>query len=113
MVPMLRWGLLRSNFAFAMSSFSLLASDASDDLSRDRLGRLLIRVELHGVRRATLRARTQISSVAEHFCERYVRADHLTRPSLVHPLDLSAPGRQVADDVAHVVLGSHHLDRHD
>src|SRR2546425_11571253 len=105
MVPMLRWGLLRSNFAFAMSlrpsclprrpkavmCWWLLASDSSDDLSRDRLGRLLIRVELHGVRRATLRARTQIRSVAEHFCERYVRADHLTRPSLVHSLDLSAP----------------------
>src|SRR5438270_6221546 len=51
-VPTLRWGLERSNFCLAMAY--LLPSDPSDDLAGDRFRNLLIRVELHRVRRATL-----------------------------------------------------------
>src|SRR5438093_8421632 len=108
-VPTLRWGLDRSNFCFAMS----LASHAGHDLARDRLGNFLVGVELHGVRRATLGARTQVGSVAEHVREGHLCPDDLARPPLVHPGDLAPPPGEVADDVAHVVLGRHHLNGHD
>ena len=35
------------------------------------------------------------------------------RAALLHPLDPTAPRGEVADDVAHVVLGRDDLDRHD
>src|SRR5882762_2259097 len=83
MVPMLRWGLVRSNFFLAMvylGSVScpwrlvgaashrqvLLTAHPGDDLARDRLGDLLVGVELHRVGRPPLCARAQIRSVAEH-----------------------------------------------
>src|ERR1700730_12020005 len=54
-VPVFRCGLVRSNFAFAIASVLLLfPANAGDDFLGDRLGNLLVRVELHGVRRATL-----------------------------------------------------------
>src|SRR5215213_8978789 len=51
-VPTLRCGLVRSNFCFAMGA-PLLASYPGHDLAGDRLGYLLVGVELHGVGRAT------------------------------------------------------------
>ncbi len=61
-------------------------------------------MELHGVRGATLGARTQVSSVAEHIGQRYLRIDHVAAALLLHPLDLAAAGRKVSNDVAHVVV---------
>src|SRR5256885_4874775 len=67
MVPMLRWGLSRTNCFLAISPVllslcrlgtqPLLASNPGHDLTGDRLGDLLIGMELHRVRRATLGAR--------------------------------------------------------
>ena len=65
------------------------------------------------VRRATLRARTQVGSVAEHVGQRYLGPHHVAVPPLLHALDLTPPGGQVADHVAHVVLRGDHLDGHD
>src|SRR6478735_11915914 len=119
MVPMLRCGLVRSNLALAMavpyslSVCELFAANALDDFFGDRLGNLLVRVELHGVRRATLGARTEVSSVAEHLSQGHLGIDHVRRATLLHPLDAATPRREVTDDVAHVVLGGDDLDRHD
>src|SRR3954451_25141730 len=119
MVPMLRCGLVRSNLALAMAvpyslaDCELLAANALDDLFGDRLGNLLVGVELHGVRRATLGARTEVSSVAEHLSERDLRPHHVRGAALLHPLDATTPRREVTDDVTHVVLGRDDLDGHD
>src|SRR5919199_3354600 len=136
MVPMLMWGFERSNFCLAIwfssrrgpcpdsaprgelsrllgSLLRLLPPHPGDDLAGDRLGYLLVGVELHRVRRASLRARAQIRSVAEHIRERNLSPDHLARAPLLHALHATAPAGQVADDVAHVVLGRHHFDPHD
>src|SRR5215211_5040736 len=116
MVPMLRCGLVRSNLALAMAvPYSLavrelFAANALDDFFGDRLGNLLVRVELHGVRRATLGARAEVSSVAEHLSEGDLSPYHVRRAALLHPLDPAAPRREVTDDVTHVVLGGDDLD---
>src|SRR3954451_23124722 len=116
MVPMLRCGLVRSNLALAMAvPYSLavrelFAANALDDFFGNRLRYLLVRVELHGVRRATLGARTEVSSVAEHLSEGHLGVHHVRRASLFHPLDPTTARREVADDVAHVVLGGDDLD---
>src|SRR5437588_7712748 len=104
-VPTLRWGFDRSNFFLARS----LASHPGDDLAGDRLGNFLVGVELHRVRRATLGPRAQVGSVAEHVRQRDLSPDDLTGAPLLHPLDLPTPAGEVADDVAHVVLGRHDL----
>src|SRR2546422_9207030 len=116
MVPMLRCGLVRSNLALAMAvpyslAFrELLAANALDDFFGDRLGHRLVRVELHGVRRATLSPRTEVSSVAEHLSERDLSPHQVRGAPLLHPLDPTPSRGQVADDVAHVVLGRDDLD---
>src|SRR6266545_6063582 len=91
----------------------LLAAHPADDLFLDGCWRLLVRIELHRVRRATLGARTQVGSVAEHLREGHVSTDDLAVAPLLHAADLAAAGREVTDDVTHVVLGSDDLDRHD
>src|SRR3954451_24030 len=119
MVPMLRCGLVRSNLALAMavpcslSVCELFAANALDDFFGNRLRHLLVRVELHGVGRATLGARTQVGSVAEHLSQRDLTPYHVGGAALLHPLDTAPPRGEVADDVAHVVLGGDDLDRHD
>src|SRR5437588_12853846 len=100
-VPTLRWGFDRSNFFLARS----LASHPGDDLAGDRLGNFLVGVELHRVRRATLGARTQVGSVAEHVRQGDLSPHHLAGAALLHSLDLPPPAGEVADDVSHVVLG--------
>src|SRR5262247_3118852 len=104
-VPMFRCGFVRSNFCFDMGLpraplFGwLLAADAGDDLLCDRLGHLLVRVELHRVCRSALGARAEVGSVAEHFGQRHLGPDNLRVPALLHSLDLAPARRQVADDV--------------
>src|SRR4051812_42595816 len=127
MVPMLTCGLVRSNLAFATGVLlwtcvgtpydapfglvrpGLLARGLRDDLLRHIAGNLGVGVELHGVARAALGLRPQVTDVAEHLRE---RDQGLHRPhptSLLHRLDRAAAGVEVADDVTHVVLGSDHL----
>ncbi len=55
----------------------LFAAIALDDFFGDRLGNLLVRVDLHGVRRATLGARTEVSNVAEHLSQGHLGIDHV------------------------------------
>src|SRR5690348_10596595 len=100
MVPMLTWGLVRSNFAFAtgcslrMDCFAVrrtgllavfvagitsfdersLASGLLDDLLRDALGNFGVGVELHAVARPALGAAAQVAHVTEHLRQRYLRA---------------------------------------
>src|ERR1700722_7417672 len=64
----------------------LLPLRPGDDLLGDRLRNLVVRMELHRVRGATLGARTQVSRVAEHIGERDQRLDDVARPLLIHAL---------------------------
>src|SRR5215210_7926260 len=111
-VPTLRCGLVRSNFCLAIG-VPLLASYPGNDLTGDRLGHLLVGVELHRVGSATLGARPQVGSVSEHVTEGHLALDDLARTALLDALDPAPPAGDVADDVAHVVVGRHHLDGHD
>src|ERR687885_616037 len=104
MVPTLMWGFERSNFCLAMKGSSaprsslrppLLPAHPGDDLARDRLRNFLVGVELHGVGRATLRARPKVSSVAEHLGQRNLSPHDVARPPLLHPLDAAAPAGEV------------------
>src|SRR6478752_3859322 len=142
MVPMLTCGLVRSNLALATgflspwfrsrarvwgvrggarrprtewpaTGHSLLAGRLGDDLLGDVLRDLGVRVEHHGVARPSLGAAAQVAHVAEHLRERDQRLDDASAGALVHRLDGSAPGVQVADDVTHVLFGGDDLDRHE
>src|SRR6266545_183301 len=84
-----------------------------DDGLRDAARDLGVVSELHGVRRTTLRLGAEVGRVPEHLRERHEGLDHLHARARVHRVDLAAAAVQVADDVAHVVVGRHHLDRHD
>src|SRR5271154_460411 len=105
MVPTFTCGFVRSNFCLAIAwllptpchgpdgpdaSLSAIWCDPagprwggpgllplrpSDDLLGNRLRNLVVRMELHRVRGATLGARTQVSRVAEHVGERNKRLD--------------------------------------
>src|SRR4051795_4394187 len=140
MVPMLTCGLVRSNLALATgflsswlrrwcvlvgsggarrpragpaTAYSLLASRLGDDLLGD-VGRYLgVRVEHHGVARPSLGAAAQVAHVAEHLRERDQGPDDAGAGALLHRLDGSAPGVQVADDVAHVLFRGDDLDGHE
>src|SRR6266540_5592122 len=124
MVPTFTCGLLRSNFSLAMISLSSLdeallragggcALRLRDDGLRDAVRDLRVMRELHGVGGAALRLRAQIRRVPEHLGERHERVDHLGVRARGHRLDLAAAAVEVADDVAHVVVGRHDLDLHD
>src|SRR5918992_2378218 len=69
-----------------------------------------VMTELHGVGRASLSLAPQVRRVAEHLRQRHERTDDLRPvtlrdPARLHPLDVTAPAVQVADDVAHELLG--------
>src|SRR3954471_2488275 len=139
MVPMLTCGLVRSNLALATGFLSswlrrwcvllgwallggrravrppsgLLAGRLRDDLLGDVGRDLGVRVEHHGVARPSLGAAAQVAHVAEHLRERDQGPDDAGAGALLHRLDDPAPGVQVADDVAHVVLGRDDLDGHE
>src|SRR6478735_4187158 len=93
-------------------SCGLLASSLLDDLFRDAPRDLGVRVELHAVASTTLGLAAEVSDVAEHLRERDRRGDDASAVALVHRLDLTAAGVEVADHVAHEVLGRGDLDRH-
>src|SRR3990170_1698571 len=115
-VPMLTWGLVRSNFFLAMScSLDLGLLDEFRGQARWHFG---VVAELHRGRRTPLGHAAQVRHVPEHLGERDERADDLglvadrAAPAL-HALDLAAPAVEVADDVAHELLGHRDLDPHD
>src|SRR5215471_17022549 len=137
MVPMLTCGLVRWNFAFAtgVSSLraappqwvwsvswflyvcycaprSLLAARLGDDLLGDARRHLGVGVELHAVVRPALRLAAQVPDVTEHLRQRDESLDHSGPGSFLHGLNLAAAAVQVADHVAHVVLGRRDLDAH-
>src|SRR4051812_31391050 len=139
MVPMLTCGLVRSNLALATgflsswlrrwcvlvgsggarrpragpaTAYSLLASRLGDDLLGDVGRDLGVRVEHHGVARPPLGAAAQVAHVAEHLRERDQGPDDAGAGALLHRLDGSAPGVQVADDVTHVLFRGDDLDGH-
>src|SRR5215471_8295252 len=137
MVPMLTCGLVRWNFAFAtgVSSLraappqwvwsvswflyvcycaprSLLAARLGDDLLGDARRHLGVGVELHAVVRPALCLATQVPDVTEHLRQRDESLDHPGPGSFLHGLDLAAPAVQVADHVAHVVIGRRDFDAH-
>ena len=84
-----------------------------DDLLGDALGRLGVGVELHRVRGLAGGLRPQVSDVAEHLRQRHESLDHLVAVQVGHGLDMAAPGVQIADDGAQIVLRRGHFDRHD
>src|SRR5918992_2446877 len=109
-VPMFTCGLFRSNFCFDIASSSLLttrrlAAHRRDDLFLDRLRHFLVRVELHRVRSAALSTAAELGRVSEHLCQRHLRLHDAVTAALVHGLDATASTRQVADHIAHVLLG--------
>src|SRR5581483_9522706 len=59
-----------------------------------------------------LRARPEIRGVTEHFRERHTRRDDLRAAAIFLRLNLTAPAREVAHHVAHVVLRDDDFDAH-
>src|SRR3954465_11601802 len=90
----------------------LLARRLRDDLLRDVRRNLGVGVELHAVARPALGLRPQVADIAEHLRQRYQRLDDAGAAALFHRLDDAAPGVEVTDDVAHVVLRGDDLDGH-
>ena len=95
------------------ASAESLALVLLDDLVGDGLGDLGVRVELHRVHGPARGLRAQVADVAEHLGQRHQGTHDLDAGGVLHRLDLAATGVQVADDVAHVLLGSTHLDAHE
>src|SRR3954453_14900256 len=83
-----------------------------DDLLRHVLRNLGVGVELHAVAGPALGLRPKVTHVAEHLGERHQRLDDPGAGALLHRLDDATPRVEVADDVAHVVLGRRDLDGH-
>src|SRR5437870_1185103 len=108
-VPTFTCGLSRLNLALAIG----LALYLVDDLVGLRLRNFLVMRELHRVHGAALGHRAQRRGVAEHLRERHRRRDDLRARALVHPADLAAAARQVAEHVAHVVGRRDDFDVHD
>src|SRR5699024_6888308 len=92
---------------------SSLAPGLRDDLLSDAAGDLRVAVELHGVHRTTLGLGPQVADVPEHLRQRDESTDDLDPARVLHRLDLTSPGVQVADDISHVLLRSTDLDVHD
>src|SRR3954451_1659534 len=91
----------------------LLASRLGDDLLGNAGRDLGIRIELHAVVRPALGPAPQIPHVTEHLRQRDESLDHPDAGTFLHGLDLAAAAVQVADDLAHVVVGGPDLDGHE
>src|SRR6266567_4713899 len=118
-VPMLTCGLVRSNFFLAICLLPGSCPSGRLDLRlldelRGQAGRDLgVVTELHRRRRPTLGHRPQVRDVAEHLGQWDERPDDLGRSARLHPLDLPAAAVEVADHVAHELLGHRDLVPHD
>src|SRR6185369_17450212 len=117
-VPMFTCGFVRSNFFLAISALLSLSDRCLADpgLGEELLGEvardLCVVRKLHRVARAALGHRPQVRGVAEHLGERDECADHGRGAPVLRALELSAAAVEVADDVAHELLGHRHLDPH-
>ena len=89
---------------------SVWSARSCDDFLGD-FGRVV--AELHGVGRRPWVLRAQVGRVAEHRRQRHLAAMTWRCPRSVPSPGSSRGGVQVADDVAHVVLGRDDLDVHD
>jgi hypothetical protein len=79
------------------AAFAMISSATLRDLG--------VGVELHGVAGPALGLGPQVADVAEHLRQRHQGLDDAGAAALLHGLDLATAGVEVADDVAHVVLG--------
>ncbi len=67
-------------------------------------GNLVVAVELHRVRGATLAHRAQVGGVPEHLRQRHARDDLDRVTTTLLTLDPSTTAREVTDDIADVIL---------
>ena len=65
-----------------------------------RFGHLLISFKEHGIVSTALRSGSQIRCISEHLSQRDKSADHLSSADIVHTLDTSAAGVDIADNVS-------------
>src|SRR5690606_19433346 len=86
-----------------------LAPGLLDDLLGDVPRNFRVAVELHRVDGAALGPGPQVPDVPEHLGQRHEGADDLDAARVLHRLDHATAGVEVADDVAHVLLGRAHL----
>ena len=93
--------------------YQSLAPGLRDDFFRNVARNLIVAIELHGVHRATLGLRPQITDVTEHLRQRNLRLDFLDAVDVIHGLDGATTRREVAHDIAHVLFRSTDLDGHD
>src|SRR5918998_2205439 len=107
MVPTFRCGLVLSKTPLDIRSLLSIRY-----LGRDALGHLGVVVELHGEGGPPLGLAPHGGRVPEHLGERHHRPDDLSAAPRVHALDVAAPAREVAHDVAHELLGHDDLDVH-
>src|SRR4029079_13183325 len=110
-VPILTWGLVRSNFFLAMWAAPgfLLDLGLLDEFRGQVARHLGVVTEFHRGRGSTLRHAAQGGDVPEPLGERNERPDDLCRTARFHALDLSPAAIEVADDVAHELLGHEDL----
>ena len=80
---------------------------------RNVLGNLYIAVRLHYILSATLCLGTQVVGVAEHIRQRNKSLYLLGAVSVLKALYKTSAGVQVADYVAHVILGDDNYYLHD
>src|SRR5437762_11228663 len=83
------------------------------DCLRQVSGHLRVMTELHRIARTPRCHRAKLGSVAEHLGEGHVGLHVLRRAAAFHAEDMTAPGREVAHDVAEVLLGHDDVDLHD
>src|SRR4051794_39856823 len=119
-VPMFTCGLVRSNFFLAIADCSLAPRPSGrldlgllDEFRSQGGWNFGVVTELHRGGRPALGHRPQVRDVSEHLGQRNERPDDLRRPARLHSLDLPATAVQIADHVAHELLGHRDLVAHD
>src|ERR1039457_7618635 len=95
MVPILMFGLVRSNFSFAIRETASLSCSLALDLADDFLGLrcrdFLVLAEMHRETAAPLRPRAQFGSVPEHGRQRHHRFDDAGGSPQLRGFDPAAP----------------------
>src|SRR4051812_11309228 len=113
---MLTCGLLRTNFSFdtgQVSSLGRRLGASGNQVVPELLRDFSVVIELHGVSRAASGAVAKVGGIPEHRSHRDKTGDGLYTRSCGNSSDFSPSGMQIAEDVADVLVGSHHLERHD
>src|SRR5260370_11015336 len=105
MVPMLRCGFVLSNFFFAtLSSYLTSRRRTAPDSLCQVPGHLCVMTELHRIGRPPRSHRPKFGSVTEHLRQGHVGLDVLRGSPALHAQDVAAPRREIAHDVAEVLL---------